>query len=104
MVKIGQPFTSGSWIVATGKEDAFVTRWTEFVEWSHVNARGAGSFLLLRDVAQPNRFTSFAPWESEDAVDVWRGRPEFEELLGRCRELCEDFSGTDHVLAAAVGS
>jgi heme-degrading monooxygenase HmoA len=102
-MKIGQPFTSGTWVVMKGKEDEFIARWTEFVGWTHENAAGAEAFLLIRNTEEPHRFISFASWESDEAVDAWRARPEFQELLGRCRELCEDFRGIDHVLAAAVG-
>lgn len=103
-MKIGQPFTSGTWSVIRGKQDEFVARWMEFIEWTHANAPGAESFLLIQSSEEPHRFISFASWENQQAVSAWRERQEFQELLGRCREVCEDFRGTDHVLAAAVGT
>jgi heme-degrading monooxygenase HmoA len=102
VMEIGQPFTCGTWIVMTGKEDEFITRWKEFVGWTHANAEGAERFLLVRDAAEPSHFLSFGAWRSQEAITTWRASEEFQELLGRCRELCEDFRATDHILAAGV--
>jgi quinol monooxygenase YgiN len=104
MAKIGQPYTSGNWMVMEGKEDEFVRTWTEFTEWSLANAPGAETFLLIRDATNPGRFISFGAWEDAGNVAAWRDRPEFQQRLGACRALCDDFVGTDHTLAAAVGA
>jgi len=104
MVKIGQPYTSGTWVVRQGREEEFVARWTEFTEWALANAEGAQGFLLIRDSEDPRRFLSFGGWDDPDAVNAWRSTPEFADRLGRCRELCEDFRATDHTLSAAVGA
>jgi heme-degrading monooxygenase HmoA len=103
-MEIGQPFTCGTWIVSPGNEDEFIERWTEFVGWSHANAGGAQRFWLIRDIAEPSHFLSFGEWGSKEDVDGWRATDEFQQLIGRCRELCADFRGTDHTLAAAVGA
>jgi heme-degrading monooxygenase HmoA len=104
MAKIGRPYTSGIWVVREGNEDEFISRWTEFTEWSLANAPGAESFLLIRQDADPRQFISFGAWEEADAVSAWRATPEFQRRLGACRELCEDFKGVDHTLVAAVGA
>jgi heme-degrading monooxygenase HmoA len=104
MAKIGQPYTSGTWLVKEGKEEEFVARWTEFTEWSLGNAPGAESFVLLRDATDPRRFISFGAWEDAGTVAAWRERPAFQERLGACRALCDDFRGTDHTLSAALGT
>jgi hypothetical protein len=44
---------------------------------------------------------SFGAWADQESVRAWRGRAEFAELLGRCRELCEDFRAGDYTLAAS---
>ena len=98
-----QPYTMGRWRVRNGMEDQFVAWWTEFTEWSLGNAPGAETFVLIRDAADKHRFVSFGSWRDVASVDRWRSTPEFAERLGRCRELCEEFAGTDHILAAAVG-
>jgi heme-degrading monooxygenase HmoA len=104
MAKIGQPYTSGNWLVKEGNEEEFIRRWTEFTEWSLANAPGADSFLLIRDSTDPRHFMSFGAWEDADLVSAWRDRPEFQQRLGACRELCDDFKPTDSTLSAAVGA
>lgn len=103
MAKIGQPYTSGNWMVKEGHEDEFVDRWTEFTEWSLANAPGAENFLLIRDAADPKHFISFGAWEDAGTVAAWRDRPEFQQRLAACRALCDDFRSTDFTLSAAVG-
>jgi heme-degrading monooxygenase HmoA len=103
MAKIGQPYTSGSWRVKEGREEEFIARWTEFTGWSLANSPGAGSFVLIREAADPRHFLSFGAWEDAEAVTAWRATPEFQAGLAACRALCDDFSGTDHMLSAAVG-
>jgi heme-degrading monooxygenase HmoA len=103
MAKIGQPYTSGRWLVREGQEDEFITRWTEFTQWALENSRGAEFFALIREEAEPRRFLSFGAWEDKASVDGWRSTPEFQERMRRCRELCEDFVPSDSVLSAAVG-
>jgi len=103
MAKVGQPYTSGNWIVKEGAEKEFVARWTEFTKWALGNAPGAESFVLIREVADPRRFVSFGAWEDAQSVKGWRERPEFQQRLAACRALCEDFQPSDSTLAAAVG-
>lgn len=103
MTKIGQPFTSGNWTVKEGMEDEFVVRWTEFVHWS-VQTMGAGateSPILIRETAKPRHFISFGGWKDPEAVGAWREHPEFQERLGRCRELCDEFVAGDYTVASA---
>jgi heme-degrading monooxygenase HmoA len=83
-------FASGSWHVSEGKEDAFVTRWLEFIEWTRDNADGFRGANLLRSVKDPRRFVSVAHWDDEAAQARWRSTPGFLDKLGACRELCDD--------------
>jgi heme-degrading monooxygenase HmoA len=94
-------FPSGNWLVRAGSEEAFIERWTNFTEWSLKNAPGAESFVLIRDIGDPRRFVSFGAWDNPEAVTEWRQRPEFSELLGECRALCEEFEPHDYMLAAS---
>ena len=104
MAKIGQPYTSGTWVVKEGQENEFISRWTEFTGWAHTSAPGAQTFLLIRRNDEPRHFQSFGAWDDTDSVTAWRSGPEFQKRLAACRELCEDFSTADHTLAAAVGA
>jgi heme-degrading monooxygenase HmoA len=101
MAQIGQPYTSGRWLVKAGSEDGFIERWTTFTQWSLDNVPGAESFVLVRDTVDPRRFLSLGAWESPQTVTQWRQRPEFSELLGECRALCEEFEPHDYKLAAS---
>ena len=104
MASVGQPYSSGSWVVKEGSETEFVARWTRFITWSKENAPGAESFHLIQDAQDPRRYLSFGRWSDAGAVSAWKERPEFKQLLGECRELCEDFASRDYTLASSVGA
>jgi heme-degrading monooxygenase HmoA len=101
MAQMGQSYSSGNWLVMAGSEEEFVSRWTAFTEWSLDKAPGAESFVLVRETAEPRRFLSLGAWENQEALEAWREMPEMEELLGRCRELCEEFEFHQYALAAS---
>ena len=88
-------------MVRAGSEEEFVNRWTAFIEWTSDNAAGAESFVLVRSTDQPRRFLSLGAWESQEAQEAWREMPRMQELLGRCRELCEEFDSHSYALAAS---
>jgi len=98
---VSDTYTSGVWTVKPGEEDDFVEAWKEFVA-SGAEMPGSGTFRLLRDLERPGRFMSFAPWESFDAQEAWRQRPEFAERIGRARAHCEDFQTATYELVAEV--
>jgi heme-degrading monooxygenase HmoA len=85
-----ETYTSGLWKVKSGEEEAFVAAWTDFVTWAS-GFPGSGTFRLVRDVDQPDRYQSFAPWESFEAQQAWKQEPEFPERIGRVRSHCEGF-------------
>jgi len=86
-----ETYTSGTWIVKAGEEDAFVGEWKAFVTWASAMP-GSGTFRLVRDLEQPGRYQSFAPWESFEAQNAWKEQPEFRERIGRVRSYCDDFT------------
>ena len=96
-----ETYTSGVWVVKSGEEDAFVREWTDFVAWASSFA-GSGTFRLVRDLDQPGRYLSFAPWESFEAQQAWKEEPEFRERIMRVRSHCEDFQPSTHGLVARV--
>ena len=85
-----ETYTSGTWTVRAGEEDAFVEEWKAFVTWASAMP-GSGTFRLVRDLDQPGRYQSFAPWETFEAQNAWKEQPEFRERLGRVRSHCDDF-------------
>ena len=84
-----------------GSEEAFVEAWKDFVRWAS-GQPGSGVFRLVRDLDNPRRFLSFAPWESFEAQDAWKHTDEFTAQLGRVREHVEEFESRTYELAAKV--
>jgi heme-degrading monooxygenase HmoA len=101
MSGVGQPYSSGRWLVHEGREDEFIERWTEFIEWSLENAPGAQDFVLLRQGEHPRLFLSVGGWSDPDSMAAWQSHPEFAAKLGRCRELCDEFESGGYAVAAA---
>jgi heme-degrading monooxygenase HmoA len=83
-------FASGLWFVSEGKEEEFVSRWIDFIEWTRDNADGFREANLLRSAKDPQRFVSVAHWDDDSAQARWRSTPGFLDKLGACRELCDD--------------
>jgi len=88
--------------VREGAEDEFVSRWTDFLGWTRETQPGLVSARLLRDEQDPRHFVSFAEWQDPGARDGWRQRPEFSAKFAACRELCDEFYGSDYERTAAA--
>ena len=101
MEKTGRSYSSGEWLVRPGSEQEFIERWTSFIEWTLNEAPGAVSFVLVRSTEEPRKFLSLGAWESQEAQGAWREMPRMQELLGQCRELCEEFETHAYTLAAS---
>lgn len=84
------PYTSTTWHVKPGRDDEFVERWAEFAEWSAQQGLAADA-VLLRDTERENRYFSFGPWESVDAIRQWRTLEGFQERVARLSEVIEGF-------------
>ena len=98
---MGTLYASGNWHVKAGNEDEFIKRWKEFTQWSLDNVAGARSFTLLRNETDGSHFISLGEWEDADSRAKWRSTEQFPKLLGRCRDVCEDFVGGDFAFAAS---
>jgi heme-degrading monooxygenase HmoA len=99
---MSEVFASGNWCVNAGREEEFVGRWSEFLDWTRGSAPGLRSARLIRDAEDPRHFVSFANWDSAEAMSTWRSLPGFMEKMKACRDLCEDFHGSSYTVAAAV--
>jgi heme-degrading monooxygenase HmoA len=86
--------TTGVWRPRSGAEAEFVQAWEEFASWAK-DMEGVGALRLTRDVRDPGRFVSFAPWESDETVRAWKTLPEFSERLARVRQHVESFEPTE---------
>ena len=86
-------YTLTTWHVKAGMEEEFVTRWSEWIDWSHLQGLGAHA-ILLRDIERPETFISFGPWESIEAVRHWRFLPGYDERVARLHDVLESFEPT----------
>ena len=86
-------YTLTTWRVKTGMEDEFVARWSEWIDWSHLQGLGAHA-ILLRDAERPGTFVSFGPWESIEAVRHWRVLPGYNQRVARLHDVLEGFEPT----------
>jgi len=99
---MSEVYTSGTWMVKAGEEDAFVAAWTAFVTWAS-ELPGSGTFRLVRDTGDPSHYMSFAPWESIEAQQAWRDLPEFPERIGRVRAHCDEAHSSTFEVVTIVG-
>jgi heme-degrading monooxygenase HmoA len=83
-------YTHTTWYVKPELEAEFAARWSEWVEWSHLQGLAAPG-LLLRDLDSPHAFVSFGPWEDLDAIKSWRSLAGYQERVARLREVVERF-------------
>lgn len=95
-------YTHGIWTAKPGHEEEFVALWDELAQWTITRFPDA-SGTLLRSREQPNRFLSFGPWESIEQIAEWRGASEWQELVGRMREVLEGFESGTYDVAASAG-
>ena len=94
-------YTSGSWFVRDGEEEAFIAAWREFVATGS-ELEGSRTFTLVRDLSQRNHYLSYAPWDSVEAQQAWRDSPKFAEALANVRAHCEDSSSSTYEFVTQV--
>jgi heme-degrading monooxygenase HmoA len=99
---IGQPYTSGDWLVLKGREQDFIDCWEEFAQWSKQNVPDSGSITLFQASNNPRHFISFAAWDNVESIENWRQKPEFSNKLRACSELCDDFKASNLTLRVNV--
>jgi heme-degrading monooxygenase HmoA len=99
---MAETYTAGSWKVKAGEEREFVDAWRAFASWAS-GKPGVGTLRLTRDLGEPGRFFSFAPWESIEAIRAWKGSDDFKERIGRVKVHTDDFKPSELELETAVG-
>ena len=100
---MAETYTAGMWVAKEGEEDQFVEAWRAFVEWAADSQENAGTFRLTREVKDPRRFFSFAPWPGIEPIQAWKQSPEFRERIGRVKQHTDDFTAWELELVTAVG-
>jgi len=98
---MAETYTNGIWHVKAGEEDEFVTAWRDFASWASTWP-GSGTLRLVRDVEEPTRYMSFAPWESHEAQGAWKANPEFPERIGRVKQHTTEFTPSVFELVTTV--
>ena len=63
---------------------------------------GSGTARLTRDLSEPRRYLSFAPWESAEAMHAWKSAPEFQARMAAVREHVTEFTPSEFELVAEV--
>jgi heme-degrading monooxygenase HmoA len=102
MLSENKHWTSGNWQVSEGKAEEFIDRWRVFLTWTKDENKGFLGARLVRDLANPSHFVSFASWEDLDAMRAWQGRPEFAERFTACRALCDDMHSGGYELTVEL--
>lgn len=98
---MSEVFSSGVWKPKVGEEEEFVRAWTEFARWVS-DQPGAGPVRLTRDLEESERYVSFAPWESLEAMQDWKDSPEFRQHMEPVQEHVAEFSPTELELVARL--
>ena len=99
---MSESYTSGNWHVKAGKEKTFIETWGDFLQWTRKDHPGMVRAQLIRDEKDPKHFVSFAEWTDDAARAAWRASPEFTSMLGKTRELCDDFEGLDYKVVTTI--
>ena len=94
-------YTSGTWKLTPGRDEAFVEAWEQFAAWA-TRLPGAGRLRLTRDLHEEDRYVSFGDWESEEAVRGWKGSPEFKERLAQVLQHVGEFQSSELGLVASA--
>jgi heme-degrading monooxygenase HmoA len=98
---MSEVYSSGVWTAKEGEAKEFVEAWTEFARWLSTMP-GAGTARLTRDLSEPRRYLSFAPWESAEAMHAWKRAPEFGERMAPVQKHVTEFTPTEMELVAEV--
>lgn len=98
---MGQLITTGVWYVKLGHETEFVDEWTRFTQHASTFA-GATTLRLGRDLGDPSRYVSFAPWVDPDSAHEWKAQPDFGERIGRVLQHVDKFEPSELEVVAEV--
>jgi heme-degrading monooxygenase HmoA len=95
-------YSTGSWLPHPGQEEPFLEAWKVFTGWATTMPGAAGEGLLVRDLRDRERFVSFLPWESLDAIKAWKAHPEFKQRMGLVQQHVDKFAPTETEVVARV--
>ena len=93
-------YSTGSWQPLAGQEEPFLEAWTEFSSWAGSQPGAAGAAVLARDLRDRERFISFMPWESLDAIQAWKAHDEFKQRMSGVQAFVDKFAPTETEVVA----
>ena|SRR5947207_4381365 len=96
---MSEVYSSGTWKVKDGEDEAFVSAWTDFAKWLSTMP-GSGTARLTKDIANPGQYVSFAPWESLDQLQAWKNAEEFPQYMGPVQAHVAEFTPHEMELVA----
>jgi heme-degrading monooxygenase HmoA len=80
-------FSAGRWTLKEGHdEESFVKAWLGTVDMDPPIAGLRVRPRLLKDLDHEGHYLSFAEWESHEAIDAFRSRPDFPGAIAGIRE------------------
>jgi hypothetical protein len=87
-------YTSGEWVVKSGEDELFFEAFRRSgVEDLDPPVRGLIQRpILLRDLNSDGRYVSFGEWENLDAIDAFRARPDWNDIVGAMRDHLESMA------------
>lgn len=83
-------YTSSRWTVKPGHEQAFAEAFAASGDVSPPLRGLVERPRLLRDLGHPGSYLSYAVWESREAIDEFRSRPDFTAVIARLKEHLDD--------------
>jgi len=95
-------YSTGSWLPYAGQEEPFLEAWKVFSSWAVALPGAAGEAVLVRDLRDSDRFVSFLPWESLEAIQSWKAHPEFKQRMSLVQEHVDKFAPTETQVVARV--
>lgn len=93
--------TTGVWWVKPGHDEEFVAEWTRFTQHA-ATFPGATALRLGRDLGDPSRYVSFAPWTRAEAAHLWKAQSDFRERIGRVLQHVDKFEPSELDIVATV--
>jgi quinol monooxygenase YgiN len=96
-------YTSGIWVVKTGREADFARRWQESADSIALSVPDL-KFMLLHDRENPRRFISLGEgWRNAEQIEAARSTPDFQDAMTSIWRLLEtgDISTLDLVASVS---
>lgn len=99
---MSRPYTLACYRVTPGKEDAFMTAWSELADAFSNLPNPPIWGTLIRSMSDPGLFYSFGPWRDAAHVAEMRQNAEAGAAFQSVRALCEEMTPGDYEMVRHV--